>query len=556
MKEKAVRIILAFYSAKEDEPDKAFERLRKTTHGQTTLFRREGTSLGSKDRRLRRYAQLRLEGESLLVASAAPLDVPAITKRLLGDGSPVVFVVHGGLAAGCSAAPIAPATGKISVLARLQHNQHILDAVRDDLLEASQLDHALPAAAEWIIDNTYLIRTQIAEVRKHLPRDYPRILPFDSPGNPRVCELAHQLVRQADFALDQSAILESLREYQKQTPLTVAELWFLPLLLRVGLIEVLAELAQRVNQAQQLRELAYLWANRLSASARLDSSTFQCMLALVEAEPCAQESYFVTSLAEQLQDEEAALAPMQSWIEDRFKTTVSELVRCEHAREAAQRQSTANAFGSLRGLARIDFTQVVEAASVVEAELRTDPSGIYARSDFSTRDRCRRVVERIAQCAGVDERTVARRAVELATKAGDDDHRGLVAFYLLSDGVTQLEEELSVRSPFQIRFTRAVRRHATAVYLGGVAGMTSCLLAFTMALAWEAGVHPLPTLAALGILALFPLSELSVQILNALVISFLPGFSAEDEFRRRHSRGKRDFDRRADDAFNRGGRPA
>src|ERR1700722_10115386 len=232
MREKAVRIILAFYSAKEDEPEKAFERLRRIAPGQAALFRREGTIVGSKTRRLQRYAQLRLESESLIVALVAASDVQAITKRLLRDGSPVVFVVHENLQGSCSAAHASPAIGKIPVLARLQHDQHTLDAVRDDLLEASQLDHALPAAAEWIIDNTYLIRTQIAEVRKHLPRDYPRILPFDSPGNPRVCELAHQLVRRADFTLDQSAILESLHEYQKQNPLTVADLWVLPLLLR------------------------------------------------------------------------------------------------------------------------------------------------------------------------------------------------------------------------------------------------------------------------------------------------------------------------------------
>ncbi len=522
MKEEAVRIILSFYSAKEDEPDKSFEFLRRTAPGQATLFRRDGSVTGSKGRELQQYGQLRLESEALIIASVPRSDVQAITKRLLGDGSPVVFVVRDDSDAAYPTVRPDSAMGKTPVLARLQHNQRILDTVRSDLLEASQLDHVLPAAAEWIIDNTYLIHTQIAEVRKHLPRDYPKSLPFDSPGNPRIYELALELVRESDFALDQSALLGRLREYQKERPLTVAELWLLPLLLRVGLIEGLAELAQQVNQAQQLRELAYLWANRLAASARLDPSTFDRMLALAEAQPCAQESYFVTSLAEQLQDEEGALAPMQRWIEDRFKATIGDLVRSEHAREAKQRQSAANAFGSLRGLARIDFTEIFEGASVVETELRGDPGGIYPRSDFLTRDRCRRVVERIARCAGVDERSVAHRAIQLAAKAAGDSHRGHVAFYLLAEGVVQLEEELSVRRPFQVRFTRAVRRHATAVYLGGVAGMTACLVALALVLAWEAGVHRVPILAALGILALFPLSELSVQILNALVISFLP----------------------------------
>ena len=99
MKEKALRIILAFYSAKEDEPDKAFERLRRIARGPTALFRRQGTVVGSKSRRFRSYAQLRLESESLIVASVPASDVAAITKRLLGDGSPVVFVVHGELPA-------------------------------------------------------------------------------------------------------------------------------------------------------------------------------------------------------------------------------------------------------------------------------------------------------------------------------------------------------------------------------------------------------------------------------------------------------------------------
>ena len=62
-----------------------------------------------------------------------------------------------------------------------------------------------------------------------------------------------------------------------------------------------------------------------------------------------------------------------------------EVVRGEHNREAAERVSIANAFGSLRALARLDFTKIFEATSLVEAELRTDAT--HAGSDFATRDR-------------------------------------------------------------------------------------------------------------------------------------------------------------------------
>ena len=50
----------------------------------------------------------------------------------------------------------------------------------------------------------------------------------------------------------------------------------------------------------------------------------------------------------------------------------------------------------------------------MEAILREDPSGIHARSDFATRDRCRRIVEESARQSKTSEWNVARLAVELA----------------------------------------------------------------------------------------------------------------------------------------------
>ena len=71
----------------------------------------------------------------------------------------------------------------------------------------------------------------------------------------------------------------------------------------------------------------------------------------------------MTALAEQLQDEEDALGPVQRWIEKTLNATVSDLVRGEHTREAAERLSIANAFGSLRTIARIDFSRRFEAGA-------------------------------------------------------------------------------------------------------------------------------------------------------------------------------------------------
>ena len=487
-----------------------------------------------------------MEGECLIVAEATPAEVPDIVQQLQAKGSPAVFVVSEGLSDGpeggipdkdpggaaanapledfarkCAERRGKPATPKALILSRLRDDESLLESSRRELAEASRLEHALTPAAEWLLDNGYLLRTQIAEIRRHLPRDHHKILPAGPSGDPYIYELAKELVAHTDHSLNEANIRDCLRAYQQVAPLTIAELWSFALMLRMALVAELAHLGVQASQKQQLREAAYFWGNRLAVGSRRGAEVFGRVLHLLEAEPVAMEPYFLTCLAEQLQDEEDALAPVQHWIEERLKMPLTEVVRTEHTREAAESISTANAFGSLRAISRIDFTEVFESTSLMEAELHADPSGTYAHSDFATRDRCRRVVERISRNSGVGELDVARRAVSMAAR-GADSRQQQVAYYLLDEGVTQLESETHARIPFRVAIVRALRRHATAVYVGGNAGLTLCFVAIALALAWDAGVRREAVLAVVGLLALFPLSELAIQTVNVLLISLLP----------------------------------
>jgi len=408
MKAKPVRIVLAFYSSEEAHAERAFQALKGREKVCLT-----GSEQSSLPPLCNRYRALRLEGESLVVVETGASRIEAVVKTLRLEGSPAIFAVRPDIGPDTieEDGTLQPdsRTGiqnRQSILARLQQNNVALESARNCLIEATRLDHELTPAAEWILDNSYLIRTQIIEVKRHLPRDYSsRNKGAKESGN--VNELAHRLVASTDHVLRESNIRDAIREYQVTRPLTIAELWAFPLFLRTALIETLSRLATRVSHAQQLRESAYLWANRLASSARSGSEVFEKMLGDLEAEPIAKHPYFLTSLAEQLQDEETALGPAQHWIEERFGTSLIEVVRKQHTKGAAEVVSIANAFTSLRALSQIDFTKIFEEVSLVEAELRRDPSGVYAHSDFATRDRCRRAVERVAQYSHLGEREVA-----------------------------------------------------------------------------------------------------------------------------------------------------
>ena len=76
--------------------------------------------------------------------------------------------------------------------------------------------------------------------------------------------------------------------------------------------------------------------------------------------------------------------------------------------------SVGNCVTSLRLLNAIDWSEFFEKASLVEEALRAEPTGVYRRQEFATRDRYRRAIEGMAKAAKRDEVEVTRQAVARA----------------------------------------------------------------------------------------------------------------------------------------------
>jgi|SRR5579883_669535 len=510
MKNSSSRLVLGFFPAETGHPEDA-SRAAAAAGARVCLFR-TGARAASHDFCIR-YGALRMPGETLVVAQTHPDKIHDIVQKIRSAGSPSVFVLH----TGPRSAPSNTGPSRQRLLTKLSQDEQDFHSACADLEEALRLHHSLTPAAEWLLDNSYLVLTHSAEIRRHLPKHLSKIAARID-GDSRLYQLAKGLVERTDGAITEAAIIECLRADHGSSTFTMSELWLFPLMLRLAIIERLAVLATAAGRSQQLRETACLWANRLAASARRDPRALEQMLARLNQEPAASNPYFALSLTEQLHDEESALGPAQRWIESKLNTPISAILQQEHTREAAQRVSTANSFGSLRVLSRLEFSDIFEQVSEVDAELRRDPGGIYPRSDFDTRDECRHVVEQVARYSGMSEPDVARRAIALASR-NPGEH---VAAYLLSAGLAELERETGTRVPPRNRLIRAVRRHSTPVYITAVSILTASFTALAVVLAWDGGARRPGVLAALGLLALFPLSELAIQIVNALVVSLLP----------------------------------
>ena len=506
---------------------------------------------GVDDDLLARYRRWLVHGESMIAAQTSPqaLGRAMSILRQAGDGTAAFGFRVRDLAVptavaesfhkdavnaeqlGVHAARIAaeletgrPGFRAESLLMRLHRSQRILGAVRRALNEAAQMGQGLTAGAEWFLDNAYLIQGQIAEILRNLPKAYQGQLPVLAAGPlaglPRLYGLVTELISHTDGRLDRESIATFLTAFQSITPLSIGELWAVPLILRYGLLESLRHLSLRVYYRQHEQEQADFWANRLLTAARSGPDPLLFTLAELARENPRPSAHFAIRLVGHLSDEAAALVPLQVWLERKLDVAFQEELQQERSRLAGDQVSIANAVNSLRYLARLQWHEVFEEVSLVETVLRQDPAGVYREMDFATRSSYRNAVEEVARWSGRDEIAASRRAMDLA-QAEEDPRRRHLGYYLIGAGRGLLEDALACRVPLARRAARWVRGHATPVYLGSIAGLTAAILAMTLLLAgrgqWNVGGR---TLAAL--LILIPASELAVQTVNRAAMRFFP----------------------------------
>ncbi len=408
-------------------------------------------------------------------------------------------------------------------LARLRVRQ-----VCSDLSAATRLEQSATPAAEWILDNEYIIEEGVRDVLLNLPKTFYQKLPMLSiapyQGLPRIYGLAKEFVSHAGLHLERENILAFIAAYQTVRTLSIGELWAIPQMLRIALIESIQNLAITAMADLRERQLAVFWANRIIAANRRDANQLFSALAELSAKVQNPTSYFGAQLVGHLDDEEVALAPVRSWLERSLKKSLNDLNLREQNRRTMEQIASSNAFTSLRQLDLLDWREVFEQLSRVEQVLRLDPSGVYPEMDFDTRNRCRRTVEELARRSGTSEEHIARRAIGLATHSlhdvAEDERHSSVASWLLGEGRQELAQLVECSEAPGFRVLQWLYRHHAAVYFLGFGVLSGFLLSLIIwfGLAGQSLWIQLVTALAL----LIPVSQLSLEVVNYLVTRILP----------------------------------
>jgi cyclic beta-1,2-glucan synthetase len=419
----------------------------------------------------------------------------------------------------------------VPLLPRLEESAKRLEAAYQFLSGIARTDPQPVASEDWLRDNYHLVQDQVREVRQDLPRKFylelPKLADGPNRGYPRVYVLARELIAHTAGRFDVDTLADFTAAYQRVSTLSIGEIWAIPIMLRLGLVEELRRLVDGVVSARHSREQARKWeATPAARGESRDDDLDRLLRAEVEANGRLSAA-FVVELLQWLRDQPSSAASAWHALQRALEAqddSPEELLRLEHQREATDQLAIGNVITSMRLMSSIDWPLFFDRVSVVEQILKQDPAEAYAEMDFPTRDRYRHSIEQLARGSNTPETIVAERAVAFAREAQQhdpqNDRRHHVGFYLISRGRFRLEEALRYSPRVGERLARFVFEHPALGYLGGIAVATGLGVWGLVAYGQRHGAAT-GTMCLIALLALIPVSEFAISLLNSLLTSII-----------------------------------
>ena len=425
---------------------------------------------------------------------------------------------------------IAIERGENKLLKRLDENEAILVDVYDLLSSTLEKKLKIAPAGEWLIDNFYLIEEQIRIAKKHFPKNFSKELPRLKSGPyssyPRIYCLALELISHSDGRLHRNSLNRYISAYQSKVNLALGELWAIPIMLRLSLIENLRRAGVRIYMGRKDRDLAAYWAGRLIKKAAESPKDVIIEMAEMAKASLPMTSAFVSELVKRIQGQNIALVLSLTWLQQRVEeqgATMEQLIMLEGQQQAMDQVSVGNSINSLRLLNSLDWNEFVEKMSSVHSVLSKDPSGIYNKMNFNTRDMYRHIIERLARKSTFSEKEIAARCLGLAAEnaeAGEKNKYCHVGYFLIDKGLSELEKEVQYKHSAKDLFPGLLKKKPFFFYSSSIIGVT-LLISIAVISFLLYNNSPLWQIVTAGALILFCSGNLGISLVNWFITVFV-----------------------------------
>src|SRR5680860_454188 len=431
---------------------------------------------------------------------------------------------------------------KRTLLPRVKQNINFLEQAYRHIVDYSTKTQEVLPATEWLLDNFYSLRDLREEILKNLPYKFERQLPRNAAGDfqgyPRIYGLLVELIEHTDSQLQSDTLKAFINAYQEQVPLSSGELWAIPIMLRIVLLENIRRLTEHILFTQAEREAADQWVMPLLESER-GPDEWEAILKTLTAQK-EYSSAYAEQILKRIRDLGVDSAPLLHWV-DRFvakqDTTIEEMAKLERQRQSMYQVSMGHAILSIQFVTAEDWPHFFEEVSSVEIEFKKDPSGVYSKMDFESRDIYRHQVEKIARRFKISELVVAKKVLSRSVKAHEQGESvpAHVGYDLIGPGRVVLERELKENfgeyRTLASKIRKEIRKKPALYYFGGmligIVGLSAWILSNAL------HITPLsPKYAVIVIGLLVWASSLIIPSLNWIAsVLFNPTFLPKLELR-------------------------
>lgn len=392
------------------------------------------------------------------------------------------------------------------------------NALNDDVIK----QRPTVPAAEWLLDNHYIIEEQVKDLKHCIEKGYYRELPILKSGFlrglPRAYAIALEIVSHTDGVIDEKCLIHYIHSYQSQSLLSMGEIWALAPMVRIALVEKIRQLCDKIMQLRNDWEAANKAVESIAANK--DGN----IKGLLENELNRKLSTsYIEHLIQNLRRRGIKAVDVLHYLDEQLSDsnlTTEKAAELEHQLQAAWQISMGNSITSLRSISALDWNDIFESLSHVEQILRQDPSDIYIHMDFESRDLYRHKVEKLAKKCRISEITIAKNAVECASKADETPNENIhlkhVGYYLIGKGRETLRRK-SRGCKGTGKFSNTARKNS-ALYVGVIISLTvfiACL--FFYYAANHAGSMPYAYGLLAFLLVLIPVSDFVINMVNIII---------------------------------------
>ncbi len=396
-------------------------------------------------------------------------------------------------------------------------------------------------AAEWLLDNLYLVEKEYKSIKYNMPKTYYNDLPVIykgvMKGHPRAYHIAIEMVSHTDGRIDESIIVNFIRAYQKNTLLTSGELWAIPIMLRMALIQNISKITEKIVSAEQDKKQAELVAERLINS--FNEGKIVNEVSILNSEKLTFNSHFTERLLKLLRDNGIDSKEVYNFIDERLQaleTSSEKIISLEHQIEANFEIAMGNSINSIRIIEGLNWKNYFEKLSSVESILRGDPACIYGEMDFASRDNYRHEIEKIHKHTKLPESYIAKKLIECCNESDTSEtnsYKQHVGYYLLDDGIDELKKKIGYRNLGISWFENITKRNRENLYIGVVIAFTMLIIStFIVFSLLSDKDKALWRYVVAIIVILVPCSEIAISIFNwSVSVLTPPSFIPKMEFK-------------------------